>query len=191
MCHDRGMGESLRGKLLVASLKLTDPNFARTVVLMCMHDEEGALGVVLNRPLGDEPVAGHLPHFGRLAAEPAVVFQGGPVEPGSALVLGKHAEGGADRAANILTGRTALLNLAVDVSEQEPPVEAVRVFAGYSGWTAGQLEAEIAEEAWFVVEPLEAEIWTAAPDLLWREVLRRQPGKLAMFAFAPADPTVN
>ncbi|HQW52234.1 MAG TPA: YqgE/AlgH family protein, partial [Tepidiformaceae bacterium] len=70
-------------------------------------------------------------------------------------------------------------------------VEVVRVFAGYAGWTAGQLEGEIAEEAWFVVDPLEEEIWTSEPDRLWRDVLRRQPGKLAMFAFAPADPTVN
>jgi putative transcriptional regulator len=185
------MGESLRGKLLVASLKLTDPNFARTVVLMCMHDDEGALGLVLNRPLEDEPVEGHLPAYGRLAAAPGVVFHGGPVEQGAALVLGRHVAGEGGSPVNSVVGQTALLNLAVEVDGHEPPVEVVRVFAGYAGWTAGQLEAEIAEEAWFVVDPIEDELWTSEPDRLWRDVLRRQPGKLAMFAFAPADPTVN
>lgn len=187
----REMVESLAGKLLVASLSLTDANFFRTVVLMCMHDGEGALGVVLNRPLEHEPVEDHLPQFVSLASAPAVVFQGGPVETGSALVLGRHHDWVITPTTNAVVGRTALLDLARPFEEAEPTLAEVRVFAGYAGWTAGQLEREIEEEAWFVVEARESDLFTRDPETLWRDVLRRQSGKLAMFAFAPADPTVN
>lgn len=185
------MAESLAGKLLVASLSLTDPNFFRTVVLMCMHDEDGALGVVLNRPLDQEPIEGHLPQFAPLAAPPGVVFQGGPVQTGSALVLGRHHDWVMTPTTNAVVGRTALLDLARPFDELQPTLAEVRVFAGYAGWTAGQLESELEQEAWFVVDAFESDLFSGEPESLWREVLRRQPGKLAMFAFAPADPNVN
>jgi putative transcriptional regulator len=185
------MADSLAGKLLVASLSLTDANFFRTVVLMCMHDEDGALGLVLNRPLENEPVEDHLPQFAPLAANPRVVFQGGPVQTGSALVLGRHHDWVITPTTNAVVRRTALLDLAQPFEEVGPTLAEVRVFAGYAGWTAGQLESELEQEAWFVVDPLERDLFTSEPDELWRNVLRRQPGKLAMFAFAPADPSVN
>jgi putative transcriptional regulator len=185
------MAESLAGKLLIASLSLTDANFFRTVVLMCMHDENGALGLVLNRPLENEPVEDHLPQFAPLAAAPGVLFQGGPVQTGSALVLGRHHDWVTTPATNAVVRRTALLDLAQPFEDVGPTLAEVRVFAGYAGWTAGQLESELEQEAWFVVDPLEADLFTRDPESLWREVLRRQPGKLAMFAFAPADPSVN
>lgn len=185
------MTDSLAGKLLVASLSLTDPNFFRTVVLVCKHDGEGALGLVLNRPLELEPVEFHLPEWGKLAAEPGVVFHGGPVETTAALVLGRYTHPLAPGLPNAVTGRSALLDLSLPFEELAPGLEAVRLFAGYSGWSGGQLEGELEQEAWFVVDPLETDLFTAEPQTLWRDVLRRQPGKLAMFAFAPADPSVN
>ncbi len=185
------MTDSLAGKLLVASLSLTDPNFFRTVVLVCKHDEEGALGLVLNRPLELEPVEFHLPEWGSLAAGPGVVFHGGPVETTAALVLGRYTQPLAPGLPNAVTGRSALLDLSLPLEELAPQLEAVRLFAGYSGWSGGQLEGELEQEAWFVVDPLEDDLYSNEPQLLWRTVLRRQPGKLAMFAWAPEDPNVN
>ncbi len=185
------MAESLAGKLLVASLALTDPNFFRTVVLLCRHDDEGALGLVLNRPLELEPLEFHLPEWSSLAAPPGVVFHGGPVETSSALILGRHRDPLPPGSPNAVTARTALLDLSRPLEELAPRLEAVRLFAGYAGWSPGQLEGELEQEAWFVIDPLEPEILTPEPATLWRDVLRRQPGRLAMFAFAPADPSVN
>ncbi|WP_322819017.1 YqgE/AlgH family protein [Tepidiforma sp.] len=183
------MAQSLAGSLLVASLSLVDPNFFRTVVLLCMHDEDGAMGLVLNRPVQQAPVVEHLPHFAEFAAEPPVIFQGGPVEPTAAIVLGRlapHAQ-----PPNRIVGQVALLDLSRTIDDLRPDLRTVRVFAGYAGWGAGQLEREIAEEAWFVVPALETDAFDPNPETLWRRVLLRQPGRLALFAWAPADPRVN
>jgi len=183
------VAESLAGKLLVASLSLVDPNFFRTVVLVCMHDPDGAMGLVLNRPVMEAPVADHLPQFAGLAADPPVVFQGGPVEPTAAIALGRFHPGAAP--ANRVVGDVALLDLSRPVADYRPDLLATRVFAGYSGWSAGQLDREIAEEAWFVVPALEGDAFDPDPATLWRRVLQRQPGRLKLFAWAPADPRVN
>ncbi|MCX7617267.1 YqgE/AlgH family protein [Tepidiforma sp.] len=183
------MTESLAGKLLIASLSLVDPNFFRTVVLVCMHDEDGAMGLVLNHPLEQAPVADHLPQFADLAAPPPVVFKGGPVEPTAAIALGRFRPG-ADPP-NRIVGRAALLDLSRPLEDYRADLESVRVFAGYAGWGAGQLDREIAEEAWFVVPALEADAFDPDAATLWRRVLQRQPGKLKLFAWAPADPRVN
>jgi putative transcriptional regulator len=180
--------DSLTGKLLVASLSLVDPNFFRTVVLVCMHDADGAMGLVLNRPIEHAPVGDHLPQFAPLAAPPPVIFQGGPVEPSSAIVLARFRHPA--EPANRIVGDFALLDLS-RAPDHQPAIETVRVFAGYAGWGAGQLDREIAEEAWFVLPALPSDPLSSEPADLWRDVLRRQPGKLAMFAWAPADPRVN
>ena len=126
----------LAGKLLVALPVLVDPNFDRTVVLLLSHGEEaGALGVVLNRPSTTDLVE-PLPLWSDVAADPAVVFVGGPVEPQMAIALGRDDNG----VGTIdLDGDPALLT-----------VRQVRVFAGYAGWSAGQLESELADGAWAV-----------------------------------------
>ncbi|WP_322796539.1 YqgE/AlgH family protein [Tepidiforma sp.] len=183
------MAESLAGRLLVASLSLVDPNFFRTVVLVCLHDENGAMGLVLNRPLSSAPVHEHLPAFAELAAAPPVIFQGGPVEPTAAIALGQFRPGFTP--ATAVVGRTGLVDLSRPPEDLAAALESARVFAGYAGWSAGQLEGEIEEEAWFVVPALEEDAFTADPTTLWRRALRRQPGKLALFAWAPADPRVN
>jgi len=183
--------ESLAGKLLLASLRITEPTFYRTVVLMCAHDESGALGLVLNRPLRDEPVARHLPQFEALAGEPPVVFNGGPVETTAGLALARWKPVLDIPTPKLVVGRTGLLDLSKPVEEVTPHLEEVRIFAGYAGWTGGQLEEELKEESWFVVEADEGRIFTREADSLWRDILRAQPGKLAMFAWAPKDPGVN
>lgn len=185
------MTESLTGKLLVASPKLVDPNFARTVVLVCRHDDEGALGLVLNRPIDEAPVSEHLPAWQLFVASPPVVFLGGPVEPTVALALGRVLDGAGHAALTPVTGSASLIDLGEEPATLQGQLESARVFVGYSGWTGGQLEAEIADGGWFVVESQPRDAFTDVPDDLWRIVLKREGGRLAMFAFAPQDPRIN
>ncbi|MGE3076706.1 MAG: YqgE/AlgH family protein [Dehalococcoidia bacterium] len=185
------MTEFLAGKLLLASLRITEPTFFRTVVLMCAHDENGALGVVINRPLKSEAVASHLPQFEDLARNPGCIFHGGPVESTAALALGRWKPVLDIPTPKLVVGRTGLLDLSTPASELAPNLEEVRLFAGYAGWSGGQLEGELQEESWFVVDALEEDIFSNEPEQLWRNILRRQEGKLAMFAWAPKDPAVN
>ena len=186
------MTESYAGKLLIASPKLVDPNFLRTVVLICSHDEKGAFGLVLNRPLEGVQVGEHVPAWVEHVAEPTVVFQGGPVEPtvGLGLALCREAEDA--QGWTPVVGRMGLVDLARPPgADGSTDIERARVFVGYSGWGAGQIEAEMADEAWFAVDAEPGDAFTEDPGRLWHDVLRRQGGKLAMFAFFPQDPTVN
>lgn len=185
------MAEFLTGKLLVASLRIVEPTFFRTVVLMCAHDENGALGIVINRPLKSEAVASHLPQFESLAREPVCVFHGGPVESTAALALGRWKPLLDIPSPKMVCGRTGLLDMSSPMAELAPNLEEVRLFAGYAGWSAGQLEGELEEESWFVVDAMEEDIFSSEPEAMWRSVLRRQKGQLAMFAWAPRDPAVN
>jgi putative transcriptional regulator len=181
----------MTGKLLVATPKLVDPNFARTVVLLCRHDEEGALGLVLNRPIDEAPVAEHLPAWQARVAAPPVVFLGGPVEPTAALALGRVVDGAGHSALTPVTPSVSLIDLREEPATLEAQLESVRVFVGYAGWTGGQLEAEIADGGWFVVDSRPGDAFTDVPDHLWQTVLKREGGRLAMFAFAPEDPRIN
>ena len=183
---------SLAGRLLVATPKLLDPNFLRTVVFLCFHDERGAFGLVLNRPLESAPVREHLPEWSEAAARPAVIFSGGPVEPSHAFGLARLRPT-AEAPESGWTPVSDGLGI-VDLSrpaELLTAVSAVRIFSGYSGWSAGQLEGEIEEGAWFVVDLHPEDPFSEQPESLWRDVLRRQRGDLALFAHAPLDPRVN
>lgn len=186
------MTQSHAGKLLVASPKLADPNFARAVVLLLSHGLEGAFGVIVNRPLELE-ITGQLAAWAPLASPPARIFEGGPVEPAGALALSRWLspamapEGWASMAEGV-----GVLDLNLDASSLPlDDIEGFRLFAGYSGWGAGQLEAELRDEAWFVVDAEPGDPFDPDPEELWRRVLRRQPGKLALFAYFPSDPRAN
>ncbi len=184
------MDGSLQGRLLVATPKLTDPNFDRTVVFLCIHDENGSLGLVLNRPLEGADVEEHLPQWSPHVTRPAVIFLGGPVQTSVALGL---ARGGRPALADSWTpvGQSVgLLNLGASPDEVSG-IEDLRIFLGYAGWGAGQLDQEIAEGAWVVVETDAGDLFTTEPGGLWRGVLRRQRGDLALLAFAPRDASLN
>jgi putative transcriptional regulator len=188
---------SLRGKLLVATPDLEDPSFFRTVVLVLEHTMVGALGVVLNRPTGST-VDAVLPAWAPLGAEPAVVFFGGPVQPESAIGLARCIEPVSDEPVGYAalyddfgTGGLGTVDLERDPSEIVPAVGTARVFAGHAGWGPGQLDGEVASSGWFVVERDEHDLWTAEPGTLWRRVLKRQPGRVSVFAGFPADPALN
>jgi putative transcriptional regulator len=183
------MAQTLRGKLLVASPALRDPNFDRTVVLVLEHNEDGALGVVLNRP-SELDLAEALPEWGRLALEPAVVFVGGPVQSGSLIGLAAAWTDATVEGWTPLTGRVG----AVDLEHPETlaaEVGEVRIFAGYAGWAAGQLEGELEVGAWFVLDAAPDDAFSPEPDRLWRTVLRRQGGRLALLAGYPGHPEWN
>jgi putative transcriptional regulator len=184
-----GLPETLRGRLLVATPPLVDPNFDRSVVLMLEHGDEGALGIILNRPT-DATLAAVLPEWHEHASAPGVVFSGGPVAPEAVIAL---ARGGADRD----SGWVSVLDEVGSVDVGRDPddlgfrIDALRVFVGYAGWGPGQLEGEIEERAWFVVPTLASDPFSDRPEDLWREVLRRQRGRVAMFAHFPSDPMTN
>jgi len=186
---------SLTGRLLVASPVLGDPNFERSVVLLVDHDVEGALGVVLNRPTS-VAVGAVVPAWGEYTTGPATVFRGGPVGEDSALGLGALAtaiDSDADEPDGFrrLFGSIGLIDLEAEPAALAGELRAVRVFAGYAGWGPGQLEDELAEQAWFVVDSLPGDAFSTDPAQLWRDVLRRQGGDLALVSSFPDDPSMN
>lgn len=190
------LSATLTGRLLVATPMLADGTFDRSVVLLLDHDEEGALGVVVNKATPVE-VATVLPSWQPYVSDPGVLFQGGPVALDSALGLAVlRADATVEPAAwRRVTGRLGLVDLDADPLDVVAAFESVRVFAGYSGWSAGQLEAELAEGAWYVVSAAGGDEFSDAfslrPDGMWRAVLRRQGGDLAMVSTYPDDPSLN
>jgi putative transcriptional regulator len=181
---------TLRGRLLVAAPPLVDPNFDRTVVLVLEHGEGGALGLVLNRPSENE-LTDAVPDWSHLGAPPAVIFIGGPVSQESVIALA-HGDTGDDQEGWIpIVGELGTIDLAREPGEIPARIDLVRVFVGYAGWAPGQLEGELERGAWFVVDALAEDAFSDAPRELWRHVLRRQGGRVAMFANAPDDVATN
>ena len=172
----------LPGRLVVAAPELDDPNFAHAVVLLLEHAEQGALGVVLNRPRGVE-VGALLPAWHDLASEPAVLFTGGPVQSDEAVI----AVGRSRHPAQPITEELGVIDLEKP-PESQPEVSAVRLFTGYAGWGAGQLEAELEAGSWFVVKCETEDVLTTDPRGLWRNVLLRQGG---VFTTITEDPSSN
>lgn len=190
-----GMTEvsSLTGRLLVATPALADPNFERAVVLLLDHDEKGSLGVVLNRPTPVD-VGDILENWADLAGDPGVVFQGGPVSLDSALgvaVVPGGAAGSGPLGWRRVHGAIGLVDLEAPPELLADALGSLRIFAGYAGWGPGQLEDELVEGAWYVVESEPGDVSSPAPEKLWREVLRRQRNELAMVATYPDDPSLN
>ncbi|MEV7006003.1 YqgE/AlgH family protein [Streptosporangium sp. NPDC051022] len=185
------------GGLLVATPRLDDPNFRRSVVLVLEHDlDGGTLGVVLNRP-SDISVTQVLPTWDTMVTGPSVLFQGGPVQTDSALALAAVPSGQEPLGWRRLHSGTAAVSRIGTVDLDAPPeilageIAQMRIFAGYAGWSAGQLEAEIGEGAWYVVDSEPGDTFYHDPGSLWRAVLRRQPDELAYVATCPDDPSMN
>ena len=181
---------SLKGRLLVATPALQEPAFDRTVVLMLEHGDEGALGLVLNRP-SELELTGSVPEWEPFAAQPAVVFFGGPVAQGTAICLAWAASEDEADGWTPLFGHLGALDLGKAPNEVGKPIDEIRVFSGHAGWGPGQLEGEIAQGAWFVVDAEPVDALSAQPLELWRQVLRRHGGRVALFATFPPDPSVN
>lgn len=194
---------SLRGHLLVAEPTLEDPNFRRTVVYLIEHSADGALGLVLNRP-GDVPVGEAVPTWAPYVEDPDRIFVGGPVSPEGAICLARCRSEGPleslfEHAPEIdptavfkpITPTIGAIDLHGDPSDAPAGVTALRVFAGYAGWSGGQLELELEAGGWYVLDAEDDDVFTDHPERLWRDVLARQRGSLRSMAFFPEEPRWN
>lgn len=183
---------SLTGHLLVAT-PMTGEFFERSVVLILHHDEDGATGVTLNKPMSAE-VAAVLPDWQPHVTAPGVLFQGGPVQMDSAMGLVSVPGGEAVQAETLgismLFGGLALVDLDVPPPVVVPELAGLRIFVGYAGWGAGQLEAELVQGAWYVVEREPRDPFHESADF-WREVLVRQRSSLSLVANYTSDPEQN
>jgi putative transcriptional regulator len=184
------MADRLKGRLLVATPRLLDENFFRTVVLVVEHSDEGAAGVVLNRPT-DTELGGPLDDWRGKAADPPLVFIGGPVSPDGAVCLARAAPDSQPPGFEPVIDGLGVLDLSGESRGIHTGVDRLRVFAGYAGWGAGQLENELDEGAWYVLDADPEDALTSEPGGLWRIVLRRQGGQLALVSNFPADPSMN
>lgn len=169
---------------------LADSNFDRAVVLILSHDDDGALGVVVNKP-SEVPVDDVLPGWSTLVSAPDVVFQGGPVSLDSALGLVAIDDGDEPLGVRRVRDSLGVVDLDTPTEIVQPAISAMRVFAGYAGWAPGQLEAEIEDDAWYVLDSEPADAFRPDAGDLWAAVLRRQTGPLALVASYPRDPKLN
>ncbi len=178
-----------RGRLLVASPVLRDPNFARAVVLMLEHSADGALGLVLNRPL-DLRVHDAVPSpLCDLMDEDAVIHGGGPVQPEALIVLADHLL--PEEAATLVVGTVGIIDPRSAAEDMPQMLRRARAFGGYAGWSDGQLEGEIAEGAWIDVEAEPDDVFTDDHEGLWGRVVARKGGGYRIVAQMPDDPTLN
>lgn len=167
-----------KGRLLVAAPPLGDPNFDRSVVFMLEHNESGALGVVINRV--SDSIDVEFENWNPLLASPAVVFEGGPVERQALIALGRLDDGTIDA-----------VELDRDPVLLDPRPLAVRIFHGYAGWGAQQLDGELEAGVWIVATADADDVFTSSPEDLWTDVMSRQPGRVGWMASAPSDLSVN
>jgi putative transcriptional regulator len=178
--------DSLRGHLLIAAPTLLDPNFSRAVILIAEHTDEGALGVVLNRP-SETTVGEAVPALATIVDADETVFSGGPVQPSGVLVLAEFADPG--DAALPVDGDLGFVALEADMDDIA--THRARAFAGHAGWGPGQLDAELEEETWFVASFDRDDAFADEPDELWSRVLQRKGGAYALVARMPEDPSLN
>lgn len=179
---------SLRSKLLIASPALVDPNFARSVVLIAEHTDDGAMGLVLNRP-SDAEVSIAVGELGGIVAPGDLVYEGGPVQTSAVMVLAEFKDPAA--AAAVILGDVGFLPSRGVPDDLAEGLRRTRVFAGHSGWGPGQLDAELEEGSWIVVEAQIDDVFAPDPDELWVEALERKGGAFALLARMPDDPSVN
>ena len=196
---ERTASPAAAGDLLVATPALLDPNFERTVVLVLDIDDDGALGVVLNRP-SRVSVGEILPQWRDLATAPDLLFEGGPVGTDSALAVGVSEPlspgpgpdpGDGPLGFRRLYGDVGIVDLDTPTEIVGSSLSRLRIFAGYAGWGSEQLLAEIRSGSWYVLPSLPGDLFAGEPETLWTRVLRRQPGELAWVSTRPLDPSMN
>jgi len=179
------------GSLLIASATLVDPNFARCVLLILDSNEDGSLGVILNQP-SETPVDEVLVQWRDVVNPPGVFFRGGPVELNAALALGSVLSADDPPLGwRQVSGSLGMIDLDSSPDNFLGRLDGLRIYAGYAGWGAGQLDDEIAEGSWHVVPARSTDLFSDSPDRLWRQILRRQPPPLSMLATLPPDASLN
>jgi putative transcriptional regulator len=175
-------------QLLIASPSLLDPNFHRTVVLIAHHDQQGAMGVVLNRPT-TTTIGEALPDVEEILDPDEPVYAGGPVATDGVMILAELTD--PSLAALRVDDDLGFIAVEADDLAIAAATRRARAFAGHAGWGPGQLESELEEEAWFVEAARREDAFTTAPEQLWSTVLRRKGGSYALVARMPLDPSVN
>jgi putative transcriptional regulator len=181
------------GTLLLANVDLHEPTFRRSVIYVVEHNDGGTLGVVLNRP-SETAVYNVLPQWAKLATKPKTMFIGGPVKRDAALCLATLRVGvDVNEVAGLrhVQGRMVMVDLDAEPDDIAPVVEGVRIYAGYSGWTIGQLDGEIERDDWIVLSALPSDVLVEPKADLWSRVLRRQPLPLSLLATHPIDTSRN
>jgi putative transcriptional regulator len=182
------MEDSLSGQLLLASPALLDPNFRRAVVLIGAHSEEGAMGVVLNRP-SQVTVGEAVPQLEPAVDERETVYVGGPVQPSSIVFLAEFLD--PSPAGLLVLGRIGFPAPEADIDELAEATARRRVFAGYAGWGEGQLDEELDQGDWIPHPASPEDVFTDDPEDLWSQVLTRKGGAYALIARMPIDPGLN
>ena len=180
---------SLRGKLILAGPMLKDPNFDRAVVLITEHTDEGAMGLVLNRP-SEATVGEAVPDLDWVTDPGDTVYVGGPVAPNGVIVLAEWIDPGQA----VVLVEADLGFVPGDADDPDALAAAIgraRVYAGHAGWGPGQLEDELAEEAWIVEPPRRDELFSDDAEGLWAAVLRRMGREFALLSTMPPDPSLN
>jgi putative transcriptional regulator len=179
----------LKGQLLLDSGQLRGSFFQRTVVLICQHDAEGAFGLVLNRATGNnvgEMIVADLPDT--LKACP--LYLGGPVQPSALSFL--HSDTFLPEAnvmPNLSLGHS--LDSLMELGESLSPTRKLKMFAGYAGWSPGQLEDEMKRKAW-LTHPASLElVFDAAPEQLWQDILVKKGWQYKLLAQSPEDLSQN
>jgi putative transcriptional regulator len=180
--------DSLRGRLLIASPSIFDTNFRQAVVLLAEHSDEGAMGVVLNRP-SDTTVVDAAPQLSVLADPDEAVYVGGPVQPQSLVVLAEFED--PDLAALTILDDIGFVAVGSELEDLAGATRRVRAYAGHAGWGSGQLEAEMEREDWIVEEPSREDVFSDAGERLWGDLLERKGGQFALMARMPFDPSTN
>ena len=171
------------GSLLVATPDMKDPHFSRAVILLIAYStEDGAMGLILNRPLTVDQMDAQSPiaSWMESSQSPSTIFLGGPVEPNGYICMTPDSIS--------LSGLRSVDIESISPVHLDSPH---RVFRGYSGWGHGQLEDELTFKSWYVVESRSTDLLTKSPDTLWNEVLQRQSGPLRRLGLFPSDPEVN
>lgn len=185
------MARTCAGQLLVATPAIDSGHFKRAVILVLHHESAGAIGVVLNRP---SELAGTelLPRWADLLSQPDMIFDGGPVEKNGFIGLASTDADPPETAALVQSQpHVATIDLEADPAEVEPHVDHLRLFRGHAGWGPLQLDREIDTGSWFVVDVMPQDPWSNNPADLYESVLARQRGRLAWFALAPVDVSLN
>ncbi len=182
------MEESLSGQLLLAAPTLLDPNFSRAVILIGAHSEDGAMGVILNRP-SEVTVGEAVPQLEPAVDDDDTVYLGGPVQPDSIVLLGEFID--LSPAGLLVLGRIGFPAPEAGIEELAAATARRRVYAGYAGWGEGQLDSELEQGDWIAQPALPDDVFTEDPDELWSTVMARKGGAYALLARMPLDPSVN
>jgi putative transcriptional regulator len=180
--------DSARGQLLIAGPSLLDPNFWRTVVLVIEHNDEGALGLVLNRP-SETSVGEAVPELAELLDPNDALFVGGPVQPSAVIVLGEFED--PSDAALLAFDDVGVLGTGSAADELSVGLRTGRAFVGHAGWGPGQLDGELEHGDWIRDRARLEDAFSTSPRELWSEVLTRKGGNYALIARMPPDPSMN